>query len=89
MNLASYVETKEHNIDINILGLRQLASFGLLPVKKAFIKFNVKTLMPAEKRQVVKDVFTEPKSTGPNPNINTVISMAADLPIDKLYAPSL
>ena len=28
-------ETKEFNVDINVLGLRELASFGLFPVKKA------------------------------------------------------
>lgn len=45
-NLASLVETKEHTIELLILGLRNLQSPGILPVKKAFIKFGLKSMMP-------------------------------------------
>ena len=36
-------------MDINVLGLRQLESFGLMPIKKPFVKFRVKSLLPPEK----------------------------------------
>lgn len=41
--------TKEYDMDINVLGLRQLESFGLMPIKKPFVKFRVKSLLPPEK----------------------------------------
>ena len=36
----------QFNIDINVLGLRNLVSTGLLPVKKAYAKFSVKSILP-------------------------------------------
>ena len=39
------VNTEEFQIDINILGLRELQSSGILPVKKAFVSFNLKSLV--------------------------------------------
>jgi hypothetical protein len=49
MKLADYIPMKEYTIEINVLGLRQLESFGLMPIKKPFIKFNIKSLLPPEK----------------------------------------
>ena len=49
MKLETYVPTKEYDLDINVLGLRQLESFGLMPIKKPFVKFRVKSLLPPEK----------------------------------------
>lgn len=37
MNLMETVEFNEYKIELNILGLRNLQSMGILPVKKAFI----------------------------------------------------
>ncbi len=48
MKLQDYLEFKEYTIEINALGLRNLQSFGLLPVKKPFIKFNLRSLLPPE-----------------------------------------
>jgi len=39
---------ESYNIVINALGLRGLVSTGLLPVKKAYVKFSVKSLLPPE-----------------------------------------
>jgi len=49
LKLTDYVEFKEYNIEINCLGLRMLQSFGLMPVKKPFVKFNIRSLLPPEK----------------------------------------
>ena len=49
IKLSTYVPTKEYDLDINVLGLRQLESFGLMPIKKPFVKFRVKSLLPPEK----------------------------------------
>ena len=48
VDLRSGIEFKEFTIEVNVLGLRQLQSFGLMPVKKPFIKFNLKSLLPPE-----------------------------------------
>jgi hypothetical protein len=54
--LVDYVETKEISLDINVLGLRELESTGLLAVKKAYIRFNTKSMLPPEKAQVIENV---------------------------------
>ena len=46
VNLASLVQVREFGVNMNILGMRNLASPGILPVKKAFCKFNIKSLVP-------------------------------------------
>jgi len=89
MRLSRMVKTKDYQFDLNILGLRSLESMGLFPVKKAFIKFNVKNMLPPDKAQAVSNVATEPSSAGPNPNLNTMITFITQLPVDKLYCPVL
>ena len=49
LKLTEEIEYKEYNVDINVLGLRNMESFGLMPVKKPFIKFNLRSLLPPEK----------------------------------------
>ena len=41
------------NVDINVLGLRDLVTPGLLPIKKAYIKFSVKSLLPPAQAKAV------------------------------------
>lgn len=71
-----------------ILGLRNLASPGILPVKKAYISFNIKSLVPPGGPSV-KNVETQPQSPGSNPTINTTIKFNVPLPVDPLYCPKL
>ena len=89
LKLESYVPVKEYDLDINVLGLRQLESFGLMPIKKPFVKFRVKSLLPPEKAQAVTNVATDPNAPGNNPNINTMLTFNVQLPIEELYCPSL
>lgn len=49
MKIGDLIPTQEYSIDINVLGLRDLQSFGLMPIKKPFIKFRLKSLLPPEK----------------------------------------
>jgi len=53
MNLTEFMDFKEYNIEINCLGLRMLQSFGLMPVKKPFVKFNLRSLLPPEKAKAI------------------------------------
>jgi hypothetical protein len=49
LKLTEEIEYKDFECEINVLGLRQMESFGLMPVKKPFIKFNLRSLLPPEK----------------------------------------
>ena len=89
LDLQSYVPTKEYDLELNVLGLRQLESFGLMPIKKPFIRFRVKSLLPPDKAQAVTNVSTDPNACGPNPNINTMLTFNVQLPVEELYCPSL
>jgi hypothetical protein len=46
VDLSRKIEFKEFQVNMLILGMRNLASPGILPVKKAFVKFNIKSLVP-------------------------------------------
>ena len=83
------METPEFQIDINILGLRDLQSVGILPVKKAFIVFNLKSLVPPEDGTALDNLKTQPNSPGANPTINTLIQFRIPLPRDPLFCPRL
>lgn len=89
IDLTDYVPMQEHNLSINVLGLRQLESFGILPIQKAFVRFNMQSILPPEKAQVIRLVETPPRDPGSNPNINTTINFTAELPISALYCPKL
>ena len=68
------VKFEEFKVEINVLGLRGLASPGLLQVKKAYIKFMLKSLVPPIAQSNVETVETVPGPAGPDPTINTVVS---------------
>jgi len=69
--------------------MRGLESPGILPVKKAFVKFNLKSLVPPNIGTNLGNLKTEPKAPGPNPTICTLMSFFVPLPIDPLYCPRL
>jgi hypothetical protein len=89
VNLESKVDMDDFDVNINILGLRNLLSPGLLPVKKAFISMNAKSLVSPKQGINVQNIKTEPKNPGPNPTLNTVLTFNVPLPIKKLYTPRL
>jgi hypothetical protein len=89
LKLTEVIDYKDFEVEINVLGLRNLESFGLMPIKKPFIRFNLRSLLPPEKAQAVTNIKTNPNSPGPNPNINTMITFAIDLPVDPLFCPKL
>jgi len=62
-----------YNVIINVLGLRNLLSTGLLPIKKAFVKFSVKSLLPPAQAKAVKDIWTIPNESGSDPNMRTTL----------------
>lgn len=88
VDLAARVQFQEFNISMLILGLRQLQSPGILPVKKAFIQFNLKSLVPPNST-AVQNIQTQPSASGANPTINTTMNVSIPLPTDPLYCPKL
>lgn len=44
--MTDQVKVEEFKVRMNILGMRSLMSAGLLPVEKAFILFNIKSMIP-------------------------------------------
>ena len=89
MNLKDEVNFKEFTVSLNILGLRDLKSVGILPVKKAFIVFNLKSLVPPDEGTALENVKTAPSAAGANPTINTLIEFKLGLPDDPLFCPRL
>jgi hypothetical protein len=65
----------QFNIDINVLGLRDLVSTGLLPVKKAYTKFSVKSILPPAQAKAVADIYTSPGEGGTDPNIRVTLKI--------------
>lgn len=61
VNLGDNIRVGTFNIDINVLGLRQLESFGILPIRKPFIKFNIRSLLPPSRANAVTNIKTDPK----------------------------
>lgn len=57
-DLSKEVNTSEYNIQTQILGLRNLKSPGILPVKKAFINFNIKSMLPPALGSAMKNIQT-------------------------------
>lgn len=52
------LQMREFKCEIMVLGLRDLVSNGLLPIKKAYIKFNLKSILPPEQAKAVDNIQT-------------------------------
>ena len=83
------LEIEEYNVVINVLGLRDLLSTGLLPVKKAYIKFSVKSLLPPAQAKAVADIYTVPDEGGRDPNIRTTLKFSVNISSTPHYCPSM
>jgi len=88
-HLHENVDMREFQVSMNVLGMRGLQSTGLLPVKKAFVNFNLKGLVPPKIGTNLKNLKTDAKAPGPNPTINTLMQFFVPLPIKPLYCPRL
>ena len=86
---SAVVKFDEYRVELNVLGLRGLVSPGLLPVKKAYIEFMLKSMVPPMAASALETVRTQPGPSGENPTINSVISFSVPMPVDPLYAPSM
>jgi len=48
--LSIYPKMKQYDIKFRVLGMRDLKSLGLMPVKRAYCKFDVNSLRPKDKK---------------------------------------
>jgi len=83
------VPFEEYEVEINVLGMRNLASPGILPIKKATVEFRVQSLVPPQVSRQIPNISTEPGPSGPNPTINTNIVFCVPLPVEEKYYPAL
>ena len=88
-DLRRSVVFEDFNVEITVLGLRSLQSVGILPVKKAYIIFMLKSLVPPDNARSIDNIETQPGPAGPNPTINTTMKFQIPLPGDELYCPRL
>ena len=58
-------------------------------MKKAFVNFNLKGLVPPAVGTNLKNLKTDPKAPGANPTLSTLLNFFVPLPIDPLYCPRL
>ena len=86
---SAVVRFDEYKVELNVLGLRGLVSPGLLPVKKAYIDFLLKSMVPPMAASALESIQTQPGPAGSDPTINSVISFSVPMPCDDLYAPSM
>jgi len=62
-------------MSLKILGMRGLKSKGILPIKKAYMKIDLNMFKNQGEKNTLKRVYkTEPKESGPNPNLSTVVT---------------
>ena len=87
--ILKMVKFQEQHVSINVLGLRNLVSTGIIPVKKSFIQFNIGSLIPPQWGTSVTNIRTLPGAPGPNPTLNTLIDFKVPLPSNKLFSPVL
>jgi len=85
-------KTEECEMELNVLGLRGLQTLGILPINKAFVKFDINSLYgPGQKIQSKSKAIikTQPREVGASPNIIAIIKCTIRLPKDPIFCPSL
>ena len=83
-------KTKPYTFEINILGLRDIKPLTMLPIKKAYIKFDMNSLnVSGEEKNNLPSKVTQPKDKGSNPTINSALKFDINLPINDVFMPQL
>lgn len=80
---------EEFRCEVIVLGLRGLVTTGLLPIRKAYLMFSLKSLLPPDQAKAIKNIYTQPRESGPNPNINTDLQFDIELPTDQHFCPRM
>ena len=83
------LQIRPMNVEINVLGFRDLISSGLLPIKKAYAKFSVKSLLPPAQGKAVSEIFTQPGEGGSDPNVRTTLKFEVRIPSEPFFTPRM
>ena len=94
LNMAKQIDpvpkTIPYSFEINILGLRDIKPLAMLPIKKAYIKFDMNSLnVSGEKEDNLPPKTTQPKDKGSNPTINSALKFDLNLPELEIFMPQL
>ena len=88
--ITTVPETIPYTFEINILGLRDLKPFSILPIKKAYINFEMNSLnISGDENKSLPSKQTQPKDKGSNPTINDALKFDVNLPKDLRFMPQL
>ena len=83
-------KTTPYSFEINILGLRDIKPLAMLPIKKAYIKFEMNSLnVSGDKEDNLPAKITQPKDKGSNPTINSALKFELNLPESDIFMPQL
>ena len=83
-------KTIPYSFEINILGLRDIKPLAMLPIKKAYIKFDMNSLnVTGDKEDNLAPKITQPKDKGSNPTINSALKFDLNLPESEIFMPQL
>ena len=83
-------KTIPYSFEINILGLRDIKPLAMLPIKKAYIKFDMNSLnVTGDKEDNLAPKITQPKDKGSNPTINSALKFELNLPESSIFMPQL
>ena len=88
-NINIEPETEQYKITINALGLRDLKPLSFIDIKKPFISFDLNSIDVTKRSVPLDEIKTQPNESGPNPNVNSVISFTAQLPKELDFIPQL
>lgn len=83
------LDIREFKVQIIVLGLRDLVSTGLFEVNKAYVTFNLKSLLSAARARAVNNVQTQPNDKGKDPNIRTTIQFEVQMPSQEQFCPKM
>lgn len=82
-----------YDVDLNIVGLRNLVPNGIVPVGRAFVHFDLNSVIdPTHKKDKVfeiRPVKTDPIYKGDNPTICSKVNFKINLPDDEMYVPKI
>eukprot|EP00002_Diphylleia_rotans_P036357 TRINITY_DN799_c0_g1_i1.p1 TRINITY_DN799_c0_g1~~TRINITY_DN799_c0_g1_i1.p1 ORF type:complete len:1445 (-),score=361.51 TRINITY_DN799_c0_g1_i1:290-4624(-) len=77
--------TKPARVEIFVIGMRNLEPFRLLPIQNPFIEFDVGDRAKAGRYRTERSK----RPSGQNPNFLKAINLELDIPLSKLYSPTL
>lgn len=87
--MQEMLDRQKHSVNITLIGLRNLQSSGLLPVRKPFVKLQVKSMLEPEEQHAHENKVVPPQESGSNPNFNVKFNFELQLPANEDFVPTM